>query len=98
MMIEIGQGITLPWKDTKYKVQVSIQNIDWQCDEPKETKGEYVRWHSRSEVRQIKLPKNLNSIFTTDDPEYKEELRLYIYLLNESDVPVSYWWGPLSEF
>ena len=98
MMIEIGQGITLPWKDTQYKVQVSIQNIDWKSDLPKENKGEYVRWHSRSEVRQIKLPKNLNSIFTNENVEYEDELRLYIYLLNEDDVPVSYWWGPLSEF
>ena len=70
LMVEIGQGITLPEKDHDFRVQVSIQNLDWQCDVPKENKGEYVRWHSRSEVLSYKLPKNMRSLFTVG----KEEL------------------------
>ena len=99
-MFEIGQGITLPEKEQDYKVQVSIQNMDWKCAIPKEKKGEYVRWHSRSEPLTYKLPKNLHSAFTTAKEELKapEELRIYIYLLDESDKPISFFFAPLSDF
>ena len=67
---------------------------------PKENKGEYCRWHSRSEVLSYKLPKNTHSLFTVDKDEltYQEELRIYIYLVNEKNEPISYWYGPLSDF
>ena len=100
LMFEIGQGITLPEKEKNYKVQVSVQNQDWPCELPKEKKGEYVRWHRRSQVMTYKLPKNRNSLFTIpkEDLTAPEELRIYIYLLNEDDKPISFWWGPLSDF
>ena len=88
VMFEIGQGITMPEKERDYKVQVSIQNFDWKCDLPKEKKGEYLRWHSRTtEPLTYKLPKNLNSLFTTDKENLTapEELRIYVYLLDEDD-------------
>ena len=73
--IEIGQGITMPGKDAKYKIQVSVQNHDWISDVPKETKGEYMRWHQRMPENSKKgksanaplvysLPKNERSYFS----------------------------------
>ena len=111
VMIEVGQGITMPEKDKKYRVQVSIQNNDWKSDLPKEIKGEYLRWHSRCnkkkevkkdtfEPQRYKFPKNLNSLFTTPKEQlsYQEELRVYIYLIDEEDKTIAFWYGPLSDF
>ena len=41
-----GQGIALPEKDVKYKVQISIQNKTDHCisEKPKEINGSYNRW------------------------------------------------------
>lgn len=66
----------------------------------KECKGEYVRWHNRSQVLSYKLPKNNQSLFTKskDELTYQEELRIYVYLLNSKDEPISFWYGPLSDF
>lgn len=103
-LIEVGQGITLPEKDKDYKVCVSIENHDWYTELPKEKKGEYLRWSSRSEqnekILQYKLPKNEFSIFTHPQEQLKmqDEFRLFIYLMDEEENPICFWHGPLSDF
>ena len=64
LMIEIGQGITLPEKDKDYRICVKVMDEEWVCEKPKEKKGEYVRWHSRSKVLKWKMPRNEYSVFT----------------------------------
>ena len=71
LMIEIGQGITLPEKDKDYRICVKVMDEEWVCEKPKEKKGEYVRWHSRSKVLKWKMPRNEYSVFTG---KTKEEL------------------------
>jgi len=64
-LFEIGQGITLPKSNYDYRVQVSLNNLDWKTKIPKEKKGEYVRWSERSElITKWSLPKNPNSVFS----------------------------------
>ena len=103
MMVEIGQGVTLPKPDHNYKIQVSIMDSDWTCALPKEKKGEYVRWSDRSGVINLKLPKNKFSEYSSNDADEDEEAiqleyRVYIYLQDEDDVSICFWWGELSEF
>lgn len=79
MVIEIGQGVTLPVAETDYRVQVSVHNNDWKSAEPKEKKGEYVRWSCRSgdgnkakpdeSVIKWQIPKNPFSLFTGKSAE-----------------------------
>jgi len=72
-MIEIGQGITMPHKDTDYKVKVSVENNSWVTSVPKEKKGEYVRWSDRSDKPlKWKLPKNPFSLFSVEDGQDSE--------------------------
>lgn len=72
-MIEIGQGITMPQKDTNYKVKVSVENNSWTTDKPKEIKGEYVRWSDRCDkVLSWKLPKNPYSLFSVENGQDSE--------------------------
>lgn len=101
-LFEIGQGITLPKSNYDYKVQVSLNNLDWKTQIPKEKKGEYVRWSERSEViTKWSLPKNPLSVFSASAAEIgnnKQEQRIYIYLLDDDDVPICFWHGLLSEF
>ena len=101
LICEIGQGITLPQADKKYKVQLSVEDYTWNTEEPKETKGEYARWSCRSEVLSWKLPKNEQSIFAKPAEQLgtlRNEMRIYIYLLDEDDIRICFWKGVLSDF
>lgn len=47
------------------------------------------------------IPKNEFSVFTTDESKlvnFRNEYRVYIYLLDEDDKPICYWHGLLSDF
>jgi len=87
LMAEIGQGICLPGKETKYKIKVQINDFVWETDAPKEKKKGYCRWSQRSEGKKFTGP-------------YKtlEELdRIYVYLMDGSD-PICYWRGQVADF
>ena len=64
LMVEIGQGVTLPQEGKDYKVRVTVKDREWESGEPKEKKGQYYRWSCRSGVEQWKLPKNPFSEFS----------------------------------
>ena len=63
LIFEVGQGITLPGKDTDYKVRITVQENSWSTELPKEKRGRYVRWNSRSEILRWEFPKNPHSLF-----------------------------------
>ena len=77
-------------------------NNEWITKHPKEKKGEYVRWSDRSQVLKWKLPKNPHSLLSGRSAEElgteNQEYRIYVYLLDTSDVPICFWHGKLSEF
>ena len=58
----------MPRADFDYRVQVSLNNLDWKTALPKEKKGHYVRWSERSEViTEWHLPKNPLTIFEASE-------------------------------
>lgn len=69
---------------------------------PKEKKGEYLRWHSRSEELNWQLPKNEHSIFSGKTPEElgknQNESEIFVYLQDENDKLICFWQGKLSDF
>lgn len=75
---------------------------EWRSEEPKEKKGAYLRWHSRSELLQWDLPKNEYSIFAGKTEEElgknRVESEIFIYLEDESEKLICFWQGKLSEF
>lgn len=102
LLIEIGQGITLPEPEKDYKVCIKVLDHEWVCEKPKEKKGAYVRWHNRSPVLKWKLPKNAYSVFSGKTAEElgknRNEMEIFIYLQDEYDKLICFWQGKLSEF
>ena len=92
----------MPEPDVDYKVQIAVKNYTWTSEVPKERNGQYTRWGSRSENISWKLPKNPHSTFTREENSfknrYRNEYRLYIYLLDESDIPICFYHCDLSDF
>ena len=101
ILCEVGQGITLPEADKKYKVMLSIEDHNWITEEPKETKGEYARWSCRSELLSWKMPRYDLAIFSKSEEELglqRHYLRLYFYLVDEDNKPICFWHGILGDF
>ena len=102
LIAEVGQGIALPEPDVYYKVQFAVKNYNWTTEVQQEYSGRYARWSSRSEVLSWKLPSNPHSCFNRSEGQlegrYRQEFRLFIYLLDSSDIPVCFWSCDLSDF
>ena len=62
---------------------------EWTSEKPKEKKGEYVRWHSRSELLKWDFPKNDYSIYCGKTVEElgknRNEAEIFIYLQDEDE-------------
>ena len=75
---------------------------EWTSEIPKEKKGEYVRWHSRSPVLSWDFPKNEHSIFSGKTEEelgkMRNESEIFVYLQDESEKLICFWQGKLSDF
>ena len=74
---------------------------EWRSEPPKEKKGEYVRWHRRSDELKWDLPKNDYSIFSGKTAEElgknRVESEIFIYLEDDEKL-ICFWQGKLSEF
>ena len=101
LLVEIGQGVTLPQEDKDYKIRVTVKDREWESEVPKEKKGEYTRWSCRSPVLQWKLPKNPFSEFSLqegEEPAMRHDYVVLIYLLDEDGKRICFWRGTLNEF
>lgn len=101
LVVEIGQGVTLPQEEKDYKIRVTVKDCFWDSEVPKEKKGEYTRWSCRSRALRWKLPKNPFSEFSLQEGEeraIRDDYVVLIYLLDEAGKRICFWRGTLNEF
>jgi len=85
IIAEVGQGIYLPEKSTKYTVRIQIGDFFIDTDKPKSHGNKYNRWHQRFEFKEVLMPyRSIEEIET-----------VFIYLM-DADKPICFWKGPAS--
>ena len=93
IIAEVGSGVNLP-DDSKYKVRIQIgansKDVDYcmTTNNPYEVYHRFNRWSTRFDSVTINTP--YQSVEEMD--------RLYVYLLDQEDVPVCYWKGKVKDF
>ena len=87
VIVEVGQGISLPNEKCEYTVKIKIGEFEIKTNEPLESAKGYNRWSFRSDQQ----------LFRSNYRSIERMEHVFVYLM-QGDTPVCYWKGNIVNY